>query len=182
MSTEAIVILLVALLAAGTLLAGRAGIRSIQQARKVVFYRTRRSYMLVGWQWLALALVLLSSTVASAFFGEPLANQILVPSAPTGTVPSAILSTRTPTPLGTNLNQRTATAAPSPTRRQTQTEISSRTTPEPASVTPTVRAASTSTLPPTRTQPPTATGTITRTPNPSPTQDLSMLATRAAST
>ena len=49
MSIEVIIILLVALLAAGTLLAGRAGIRSIQQARKVVFYRTRRSYMLAGW-------------------------------------------------------------------------------------------------------------------------------------
>ncbi len=82
MSTEVIIILLVALLAAGTLLAGRAGIRSIQQARKVVFYRTRNSYMLAGWQWLVLALVLLSSTVASAFFGEPLANQIFAPSTP----------------------------------------------------------------------------------------------------
>ena len=53
MSADAIIILLVALLAAGALLAARAGIRSIQRARKVVFYRTRRSYMLAGWQWLA---------------------------------------------------------------------------------------------------------------------------------
>jgi hypothetical protein len=76
MSTEAIIILVVAILGAGTLLAGRAGIRSIQRARKVVFYRTRKTYMLVGWQWLILALVLLSSTVASALFGEPVANRI----------------------------------------------------------------------------------------------------------
>ena len=71
-----IIILLVALLAAGALLAARAGIRSIQRARKVVFYRTRRSYMLAGWQWLVLALVLFSSTVASALFGEQFANQL----------------------------------------------------------------------------------------------------------
>ena len=76
MSAGPIVILLVALLAAGTILAARAGIRSIQRARKVVFYRTRRSYMLAGWQWLVLALVLLSSTVASALFGGPVANQL----------------------------------------------------------------------------------------------------------
>ena len=75
MSAGPIVILLVALLAAGTLLAARAGIRSIQQARKVVFYRTRRSYMLAGWQWLVLALVLLSSTVASALFGGPVGTR-----------------------------------------------------------------------------------------------------------
>src|SRR5687768_14757122 len=134
MSTEAIIILLVALLAAGTLLAGRAGIRSIQQARKVVFYRTRNSYMVAGWQWLALALVLLSSTVASAFFGESLANQIFAPSTQTSIVPSAVLSTRTPTLFVTNLNERTATPAPSPTVRQTQTETLSQTPPEPASV------------------------------------------------
>src|SRR5512134_687761 len=76
MSTSAIVILLVALLAAGGLLAARAGIRSIQHARKVVFYCTRKAYMLAGWQWLLLALVLFSTTVASALFGEPVANQI----------------------------------------------------------------------------------------------------------
>ncbi len=76
MSAGPIIILLVALLAAGALLAARAGIRSIQRARKVVFYRTRRSYMLAGWQWLVLALVLFSSTVASALFGEQFANQL----------------------------------------------------------------------------------------------------------
>src|SRR5688500_15465464 len=105
MSIEVIIILLVALLGAGTLLAGRAGIRSIQQARKVVFYRTRRSYMLAGWQWLVLALVLLSSTVASALFGEPLANQILAPS----TVTPGVLPTRTSTSLPANPTESTKT-------------------------------------------------------------------------
>src|SRR5512134_2914519 len=102
MSTEVIMILLIAILAAGTLLAGRAGIRSIQQARKVVFYRTRRSYMLAGWQWLVLALVLLSSTVASALFGEPVANQIFPQTAVPVSLPvSTALPSSTPVPPAT---------------------------------------------------------------------------------
>src|SRR5215211_5367060 len=87
MNAEVIVTLLVALLAAGALLAARAGIASIQRARKVVFYRTRRSHMLAGWQWLALALVLLSSTVASAFFGDSVASQIFPPTSASTDIP-----------------------------------------------------------------------------------------------
>jgi hypothetical protein len=108
MSTGVFVILLVALLAAGTLLAGRAGIRSIQQARKVVFYRTRRSHMLAGWQWLALALVLFSGTVASALFGESAANQLF---------PQAVPPTVTPTQIPLS----SATLLPSPTQTNTPT-------------------------------------------------------------
>src|SRR5512147_2021976 len=78
MSAEAIIILLVALFAAGTLLAGWAGIRSLQRARTVVFYRTRKAYMLAGWQWLVWALILFSSTVVSALLGGPMANQIFL--------------------------------------------------------------------------------------------------------
>ncbi|HEX6034295.1 MAG TPA: hypothetical protein VFY83_07660, partial [Anaerolineales bacterium] len=180
MSTEVIMILLVGVLAAGTLLAGWAGIRSIQQARKVVFYRTRRSYMLAGWQWLVLALALLSSTVASAVFGEPVANQFLALSTQTDVVPSAVLATKTPTPFLTNPNERTPT--PFPVLRQTQTRTPDQTAPEPVSVTATANATSTSTLRPTPTLPPTATPTITLTPLPSPTQNLSALATHAAQT
>src|ERR1041385_9025036 len=104
MSAGPIVILLVALLTAGTLLAARAGIRSIQRARKVVFYRTRRAYMLAGWQWLVLALILFSSTVASALFGEPVASQFLplVPTElillPTATPASSLADFDVPTP------------------------------------------------------------------------------------
>src|SRR5215210_6938693 len=132
MSIEVIIILLVALLAAGTLLTGWAGIRSIQQARKVVFYRTRRSYMTSGWQWLLLALVLFSSTVASALFGEPVVNQFLAPSAQASIVPSSGLPTQSPTSFLANLNERTATPvedalAASPTLRQIQTKESSQT-------------------------------------------------------
>src|SRR5512147_1980886 len=136
MSAEAVIILLVALLAAGTLLAGRAGIRSIQQARKVVFYRTRRTYMLAGWQWLVLALVLFSSTVASALFGEAAANQIFPPTLtptlvptetplPTTTFTLVPTATKTHTvtlmPNGTVTPSSTVTQAPSETRTATLT-------------------------------------------------------------
>src|SRR5829696_8653472 len=55
MSINAGIIVLAILCAIGALLAARAGIRSIQSARTVVFYRTRRARMLAGWQWLATA-------------------------------------------------------------------------------------------------------------------------------
>src|SRR5512143_456871 len=110
MDTEAIVILVVAMLAAGGLLAARAGVRSIQRARKVVFYRTRKAYMLAGWQWLALALILFSSTVASALFGEPMANQIF----PQTGVPVDL-------PLSTPLPSPTLNPPPPPTESPTTT-------------------------------------------------------------
>src|SRR5512134_2638459 len=113
MSTSAIVILLVALLAAGGLLAARAGVRSIQRARKVVFYRTRKAYMLAGWQWLLLALVLLSSTVASALFGEPVANQIFPQTAVPVSLPvSTALPSSTPVPPATRTERPTGTSTP----------------------------------------------------------------------
>src|SRR6266542_3454920 len=108
MSIGAGVGLVVAFFAIGALLAARAGIRSIQSARKVVHFRTRRAYMLAGWQWLALALVLLSFTIASALLGKPVANEFF-PLPPTPTV----TSTSTPVP--------TATLAPSPTITETST-------------------------------------------------------------
>src|SRR5215212_6143198 len=167
MSAGPIIILLVALLAAGALLAARAGIRSIQRARKVVFYRTRRSYMLAGWQWLVLALVLFSSTVASALFGEQFTNQ-LFPSistqAVTGNDPTA-----SPFASLEHLDLPSATLAPkrtasSPALTFTQTGDPSQASPDPATVTPT------------RNQSPTIARTIlasaTSSRNPSPTANL----------
>src|SRR5215217_3513777 len=141
MSTEVIMIVIVAFLAAGTLLAARAGIRSIQRARKVVFYRTRRSYMLAGWQWLVLALVLFSSTVASALFGEQFTNQ-LFPSismqAVTGNDPTAspfASLEHLDLPSATLAPKRTA---PSPALTFTQTGDPSQASPDSATVTPTL--------------------------------------------
>jgi hypothetical protein len=58
MSTDVGIILIVALFVSGALLAAWAGIRSIQSARKVSFFRIRRAHMLAGWKWLLLALFL----------------------------------------------------------------------------------------------------------------------------
>src|SRR5688572_24630189 len=151
MSPETIIILFVALLGAATLLAGRAGIRSIQRARKVVFYRTRKTYMLAGWQWLLLALVLFSSTVASALFGEPVANQIFSPTDIPVSLPVSVTPLGdTPIPSATVTRTLTATrtagtstvlATDNGTEALTQTATDTRT----ATVTPT------QTPPPTRT-------------------------------
>ncbi|HKI55487.1 MAG TPA: hypothetical protein VJ987_15285, partial [Anaerolineales bacterium] len=86
-----VVIVIFALLA---LLAARAGIRSIQASRVVVFYRTRRARMVAGWQWLGTSFVLGLVTVAVAIFGQPVANRMFSP-APIS--PVALTSTPLPT-------------------------------------------------------------------------------------
>ena len=57
MSTSFLLII-VLVLSVGALLAAWAGIRSIQSARSVVFYRTRQARMMAGWKWLATSLAL----------------------------------------------------------------------------------------------------------------------------
>src|SRR4026207_2574870 len=101
MNPSVVVFILVALFALGALLAARAGIRSIQFARKVVFYRTRGAYMATGWQWLIVAFVLFSFSIASAAFGQTVVNQIFPPPpTPTAspTLPPSPTATRTPSP------------------------------------------------------------------------------------
>ncbi|HJS20964.1 MAG TPA: hypothetical protein VJ785_19605, partial [Anaerolineales bacterium] len=71
MGTSIIGTLVAILFLVGAALSLRAGIRSIQSARTVVFYRTRRARMLAGWQWLAASLVLFF-LAAGIVFGGPL--------------------------------------------------------------------------------------------------------------
>jgi hypothetical protein len=86
MSTSNILFLAAVVFAIGALLSLWTGIRYIQSARTVVFYRTRRARMLAGWQLLAVGLALASFAVASILFGEPLVRQILsLTSVPTHT-------------------------------------------------------------------------------------------------
>src|SRR5512138_2789341 len=178
MSTGAIVNSLVALLAAGALIAAWAGIRSLQRARKVVFYRTRRTYMTAGWQWLLLALILSSSTVASAIFGEPVVSQFLpafatsVPILPTATPVSSLVDIDVPT--GTATPGVTLTLSPAATR----TQATGRTTPQPVTVSSTPTPSRTAVPSKTRTSTVTASPTASRLP--SPTENLSALATRAS--
>src|SRR6185369_8479683 len=110
MSISAGIMILVVLLAIGALLSARAGIRSIQSARTVVFYRTRRARMVAGQQWLGVSFVLLIFTVAAAVFGRPAVYQIFpqaIPPTPTSTWTAT--STQTPLPTFTNTNIPTAT-------------------------------------------------------------------------
>ena len=123
MTIDAGIIIIIFILALGAILAARAGIRSIQSARKVVFYRTRRSYMLAGWQWLALAIVLFSSVVASALFGEPVANQLFPPS-PTTTLTPTSTPLPTDTPLPTSTTDENKTIASAVSDHQTQIQLS----------------------------------------------------------
>lgn len=130
MSINLIIPLLVVLFAAGALLAAWAGIRSIQSARSVVFYRTRRARMMAGWQWLAAAVALTLFSVAFMFFGSPVIGQIFSPTMAPATLPAPTLSsllTDTPRPLAsqtstdvfpatTSTPESTATASLTPSR------------------------------------------------------------------
>jgi hypothetical protein len=76
MSISAGITLFIILFVLLALLAARAGIRSIQSSRAVVFYRTRRARMVSGWQWLISSLALALVAVAIGVFGQPLANRM----------------------------------------------------------------------------------------------------------
>ena len=87
----------------------RAGIRALQSARKLTFYRIKRQRVRGGWITLFGAILLLSFAVWLSIFGEPIAYQYFPPS-PTTTltptltvVPTITLSpTITLTPTITN--------------------------------------------------------------------------------
>ena len=178
MSNGLVVILVVALLAIGALLAARAGVRSIQTARKLAFYRTRRERVLAGWQWLILALVLFSFSAASALFGEPVANQLFPPptatALPTQTLTPTPLPTATLIPSSTTTQTATATVTPdgtltpTPTFTSTPTPTPSQTPSQTATLTASITLTPTHTATPTtsRTPIPTSTSRPTRTPRP----------------
>src|SRR5689334_5538272 len=120
MSISAGIMILVVLLAIGALLSARAGIRSIQSARTVVFYRTRRARMIAGQQWLGVSFVLLIFTVAAAVFGRPAVYQIFpqaIPPTPTSTQTALPTFTKTNIPEATQTPN--ATIAPAPTLSET---------------------------------------------------------------
>ena len=84
--------ILVLIFSIGALLAAWAGIRSIQSARTVVFYRTRQSRMMIGWQWLVASLALGLFAVGSLFFGNRVMDQIFSTAADPGTMPALTLT------------------------------------------------------------------------------------------
>lgn len=101
----------------------RAGIRSIQSARKLTFYRLRRQRMSAGWRMLIVGILLLAFSGWLGRFGEPVAYQYFPPSPTPSIIPTATLIptitmsptiTLTPTITDTPSVSNTPTITPTP--------------------------------------------------------------------
>ena len=115
--SSSFLLILVLVFSIGALLAAWAGIRSIQSARSVVFYRTRQARMLAGWQWLGFSMSLVLFAVMAMAFGNSVMGWILSPD-PAPTTSSAETVTLLPIFTGTN----TGTAIQTSTRSESITE------------------------------------------------------------
>ncbi len=101
----------------------RSGIRTLQSARKMTFYRLRRQREAGAWRWIGISLLLILIAVALPLYGEPIAYEYFPPSptpslTPTITiVPSITVSptiTLSPTITDTPLVTDTPTITPTP--------------------------------------------------------------------
>src|SRR5574341_1550365 len=101
----------------------RGGLRTMQSARKMTFYRLRRAREAVGWRLIALALLLVGLSVWLPLYGEPIAYQYFPPSptpslTPTRTLVPTITLTPTitlmPTITDTPVMTDTPTVTPTP--------------------------------------------------------------------
>jgi hypothetical protein len=100
----------------------RGGIRDIQSARKMTFFRLRRQRIAGGWRLFGLALVFIILAVVLPIFGEPIAYEYFPPSPTVTVTPSITLVpsiTLTPsitfTPSITTTPGQTATFTPTTT-------------------------------------------------------------------
>jgi hypothetical protein len=123
MDIQSGVIALVLVLVLFALIGGRNGLRTIQAARKMTFYRLRRQREAGGWRLLGISFLLLLIAIALPIYGLPIAYEYFPPSptpsmTPTITlVPSITLIptiTLTPTITDTPLVTDTATATSTP--------------------------------------------------------------------
>jgi hypothetical protein len=123
MDIQSGVIAVVVLLVIFALVGGRSGLRTIQAARKMTFYRLRRQREAGGWRLLGISMVLLLVAIWLPIYGLPIAYDYFPPTptpslTPTITVvPSITLVptiTLTPTITDTPLVTNTATASPTP--------------------------------------------------------------------
>ena len=73
MDIHAGVIAAVVLSFIGALWIFRSGIRALQAARRLTFYRIRRQRERGGWTTMLIAILLLGSSVLLALYGEPVA-------------------------------------------------------------------------------------------------------------
>src|SRR5574340_1054874 len=123
MDIRAGVIAAVLLAVAGAFFSVRSGIKTIQYARKLTFYRLRQQRTISGWRLVGLGIFLVMLSGFLAFYGEPVAYTYFPPS-PTASVtpsitpiPSITLSptiTSTPTLTETPSVTDTATVTPTP--------------------------------------------------------------------
>jgi hypothetical protein len=123
MDIQSGVIALVILAGIFAILSARSGLRAIQSARKMTFYRLRRQREAGGWRLLGLAALLIGFAVVLPLYGLPVAYEYFPPS-PTASltpsitiVPSITLSptiTLTPTVTDTALVTDTPTITTTP--------------------------------------------------------------------
>ena len=123
MDIQSGVIALVILAGIFAILSARSGLRAIQSARKMTFYRLRRQREAGGWRMLGLAALLIGFAVVLPLYGLPVAYEYFPPS-PTASltpsitvVPSITLSptiTLTPTITDTALVTDTPTITTTP--------------------------------------------------------------------
>jgi hypothetical protein len=123
MDIQSGVIAVVVLLAIFVVIAMRSGLRTIQSARKMTFYRLRRQREAGGWRLVGIAVLLLMIAIFLPIYGLPIAYEYFPPtpmpsSTPTITeVPSITLVptiTLSPTITDTPLVTDTATATSTP--------------------------------------------------------------------
>ncbi len=123
MDIQSGVIVLVLLFLLFAVIGGRNGLRTIQAARKMTFYRLRRQREAGGWRLLGLSMLLMLLAIGLPIYGLPIVYEYFPPSptpslTPTITVvPSITLVptiTLTPTITDTPLVTDTATASPTP--------------------------------------------------------------------
>ena len=110
------------ILVIAALLSLRSGIRDIQSARKLTFFRLRQRRLAAGWRLFGFALVLAALAFALPMFGEPVAYEYFPPSPTVTLTPSlTLIPTITFTPSITLTPSITTTPAKTMTFTPTST-------------------------------------------------------------
>jgi hypothetical protein len=120
MDIHAGVVAAVVLAALGAILTARSGLKTIQYARKLTFYRLRQQRSRSGWRLIGSALILGILGAILAFYGEPVAYQYFPPS-PTASLTPTITLVPTMTLSPTITLSPTVTDTPSVTDTPTIT-------------------------------------------------------------
>src|SRR5512141_857333 len=122
MDIQSGVIALVILAAVFAVLSARSGLRTMQSARRMTFYRLRRQREAGGWRMLGLALLLVLFGIALPVYGLPIAYEYFPPTPTASLTPSitgipsiTLTPSITPSPTITDTPLVTDTATITPT-------------------------------------------------------------------